>query len=385
MKRVLHVVGGMNIGGTETMLMNLYRNIDKRKLQFDFISYYSEEGHYDREIINLGGKVINLPAPNMVGPWKAIKDLCRVIKENGPYEVIHCHTLFNCGLATLAGFLCGVKIRISHAHTTSDSKNSIIKRIYIFIMRLLISLFSTDYIACSNSAAQYLFGKKSIKKSKYSYLPNYIDYYRFCRESKNTDMRKELGIKADEKVVGHIGRFIDAKNHSFLVQVIANMIKKNPKIRVLLVGDGVLKKDIELQVKSLGLEDKVIFTGEREDISELLGCMDIFIFPSIYEGLGIALLEAQAAGLPCLVSEAIQSEADIGIGLLKKVELSSGVEVWAEIAMEMIDSKPLDFEVIIQGFERRGYDFESTIHKLYEIYNMKNMESYHEKCTDIIF
>jgi glycosyltransferase involved in cell wall biosynthesis len=384
MKRILHVAGGMNIGGTETMLMNVYRNINRDEVQYDFISYYTSEGYYDKEIKELGGKVINLPSPNSAGPIRAVKDLCKAIKQYGPYEAVHCHTLFNCGLAVLAAYLCKVKIRISHSHTTADEHSSIIKKLYIEFMRTLISIFSTNLAACSESAANYLFGSNISSNKKYTYLPNYIEYSRFLESNNFNYIKDELNIKEHEKIIGHIGRFIDAKNHDFLVEVIGSMIKKDDNIRGILVGDGVLKTEIELKVKKMGIENKICFLGLRKDIPEILNCMDLFIFPSIYEGLGLAMLEAQAAGLPCLVSEAIQPEADLGIDLIKRLNISDGIDKWADEALHMFNTKQSNKNIILKGFEKKGYALKSILNKLSHIYNIKGLEKSYEKGIDSV-
>ena len=365
-KKVLHIVGGMNIGGTETMLMNLYRNI-YNEVQFDFISYYKDEGYYDREIKELGGRIIRLDAPNKVGFIKSVNELIKVIKQNN-YCAIHTHTLFNCGISVLAGYLAKVPVRISHAHTTFDNSSSFIKKVYVFIMRSLIKIFSTDYLACSNSAGKYLFGANIVKNKKYKVIPNCIEYKKFINIEDKGSIRKELGIKDDDIVIGHVGRFMEAKNHEFLIDILDKLIKENNHIKGILVGDGVLKKDIEKKVKALNLEDNIYFLGLRNDVNKIVNDMDLFIMPSIYEGLGLVLLEAQAASVPCLVSEAIQPEADLGIGLLKKLKLSDDIGKWTEKANEMIKINKKDKEIIIKGFEDKGYKVEDIINKLYEVY-----------------
>lgn len=365
-KKVLHIVGGMNIGGTETMLMNLYRNIHN-EVQFDFISYYKDEGYYDKEIKELGGKIIRLDAPNKVGFIKAVNELKKVIKDN-QYSAVHTHTLFNCGIGVLAGYLAKAPVRISHAHTTFDNSSSFIKKVYVFIMRSLIKIFSTDYLACSNSAGRYLFGERIVKNKKYKVIPNYIEYKKFINIEDKGSIRKELGIKDDDIVIGHVGRFMEAKNHEFLIDILNKLIKENNQIKGILVGDGVLKKDIEKKVKALNLEDNIYFLGLRNDVNKIVNDMDLFIMPSIYEGLGLVLLEAQAASVPCLVSEAIQPEADLGIGLLKKLKLSDDIGKWTEKANEMIKINKKDKEIIIKGFEDKGYKVEDIINKLYEVY-----------------
>lgn len=364
--KVLHVVGGMDIGGTETMLMNLYREVYK-DIQFDFISYYEKDAYYDNEIKQLCGKVIKIDSPSKVGHIKVLMNLYKIIKK-GEYEVVHAHTLFNCGGVMLAAKLAGTKIRISHSHTNLDIPNNIIKRIYFSLMRMLIKIFSTNFIACSDSAGKYLFGESIINNSKYTILPNYVDYNKFLNCEDYKSIREKLCIKDKDLVVGHIGRFVDSKNHIFLIDIINNMVKKNDKVKAILVGDGPLKKDIEKKVKALGIDKNIYFLGLREDINKILSNCDLFIFPSIYEGLGLVILEAQGSGLPCLVSEAIQQEANLGLGLLKKINLEEGAQIWAEEALNLIEKKNNNKEIIKKAFEDNGYKLEDIIDTLLKVY-----------------
>lgn len=368
--RVLHVVGGMDIGGTETMLMNLYRKVNTN-IQFDFISYYENEGYYDEEIRRLGGNVIRLSSPKKIGYLKAIKDIKKVIKENGPYDAVHTHMLFNCGIAMIAAYLSGIKVRVSHAHTTSDDSSSFVRKIYINLMRFFIKVFSTDFLACSNSAGKYLFGNNIICNKKYKVLPNYIEYEKFINNSDKTSFRKELGIKNDDIVICHIGRFITAKNHEFLIDMAKEMIQKNNKVKLVLVGDGDLKNHIWNKVKSIGIEKNVYFTGIRKDIPSILSSVDLFILPSIYEGLGLVLLEAQAAKVPCLVSEAIQPEVDLGVGLVKKLNLSCGANKWADEANKIINKNKNSDIDIIKAVQEKKYDLNSILNNLLSVYKLK--------------
>ncbi|MCE9654416.1 glycosyltransferase family 1 protein [Clostridium celatum] len=367
-EKVLHVVGGMDIGGTETMLMNLYRQIHK-DIRFDFISYYDRDGYYDKEIIELGGKIISTKSPAEIGQLKAIKNLYKIIKE-GRYDIVHAHTLFNCGIAMIAAKLAGTKIRISHSHTNLDMGNSIIKKIYFTIMRILIILFSTNYIACSNSAGEYLFGKNIIKNNKYKVLPNYVDYTKFLNFNNNINLIKKLKLNDDDIITGHIGRFVDAKNHNFLIEVANKMINKDNRIKLILVGDGPLKEEIEKKVIKLGISDNVFFLGLRKDVDLILNSCDIFLFPSIYEGLGLVMLEAQASGLPCLVSEAIQPEADLGIGLVKQIKLDDGIDKWADEALKLIGKKNNNKEAIEEAFKAKGYEIEDIVNTLLDVYKI---------------
>ncbi len=318
-KRILHVVGAMNRAGTETMLMNLYRNLDREKVQFDFVSYSPFDGHYDEEIKELGGRVIKLSST------QSIKELYQTIKQFGPYEAVHSHTLFHCGVSSFAAWLAGVKIRVSHAHTTFDNSESLLRKVYIGSMRTLINTFSTQLLACSKEAGQYLFGRKAIQKDEYSYFPNVIEYSKFLneRQSQVKKFKVEEGL-GKSIVIGHIGRFIPAKNHDFLLDVMKSLLERDSTIKLLLVGDGDLKSHIKKRIKKESLSENIRLVGIRADIETMLHSMDVFVFPSLYEGLGLVLLEAQASGLPCVVSEAIQPEADLQLGLLTKVALSDG-------------------------------------------------------------
>lgn len=366
--KVLQVVGGMDVGGTESMIMNLYRQIHK-DIRFDFISYYNRDGYYDKEIIDLGGKIIRTKSPTEIGQIKAIKDLYKIIKE-GRYDIVHAHTLFNCGIAMIAAKLAGAKIRISHSHTNLDVGNSIVKKFYFTIMRILIIVFSTNYIACSNSAGKYLFGKNIIKNNKYKVLPNYVDYTKFLKFHNNIDLIRKLKLNDGDIIVGHIGRFVDAKNHNFLIEIANKIINKDNRIKFILVGDGPLKEEIEKKVIKLGIGDNVFLLGIRKDVELILNTCDIFIFPSIYEGLGLVMLEAQACGLPCLVSEAIQPEADLGIGLVKQIKLDDGIDKWVDEVLNLIGKKNNNKETIEEAFKANGYEIEDIVNTLLDVYKI---------------
>ena len=361
--KILHVVGAMNKGGTETMLMNLYRRINRERIQFDFLSFSEEEAYYDKEINELGGRVIRSS--------KSSNSIAKIIDEYGPYDVVHAHTLFNSGSAMIAAKKSGIKNRISHAHTTLDDSSSFIRRVYIKLMRYLINKNSTYLLACSNEAGKYLFGENVINKNNYTYFPNLIDYQSVLDFSQGeVNQFKSENDLEHSLVIGHIGTFKPAKNQKFLVSILKEMKTRYENVKLVLVGDGSQRAEITELVKQYNLEKDVIFTGTRDDIDTLLHSMDIFVFPSIYEGLGLVLLEAQAAGLPCLVSEAIQPEADLKMGLVEKLNLSDGVEAWSNKIIEMCDSKKIDKKTIRNVFDSSDYSTEKCINKLMDIYDI---------------
>jgi glycosyltransferase involved in cell wall biosynthesis len=374
--KILHVVGAMNRAGTETMLMNIYRNIDREKIQFDFISYSQEEAHYDQEINDLGGRVIRLS--NTI----SIKQIYDVIKKYGPYDAVHSHTLFHCGIANMAALFAGVKTRIAHAHTTSDKTDNYTRKSYVRIMRLFINAVSTNLLACSHAAGSYLFGQRNVTRKNYSFFPNVIDYSLFLKEpvTEVKNFKDKEGME-NSMIIGHIGRFIDAKNHPFLLQILKSVIKREPTMKLLLVGDGDLRNQMEEAAKNESIYDNIRFVGIRNDIPVMMHSMDIFVFPSLYEGLGLVLLEAQASGVPCVVSEAIQPEADLKIGLITKLSLADGPEVWADKIIEQGNKKEHNINKIIDGFENSGYTLQAAIKKLIDYYT-SNDGGAHEKYID---
>ncbi|MFS0861503.1 glycosyltransferase family 1 protein [Fredinandcohnia sp. 179-A 10B2 NHS] len=364
-KRILHIVGAMNRAGTETMLMNIYRNIDREKIQFDFISYSHQDAHYDEEISRLGGKVIKLTNT------QSIKQIVQAIRRNGPYIAVHSHTLFHCGTANIAAKLAGIPIRIAHAHTTLDHSDSVIRKVYIRLMRNIIMNVSTHYLACSKQAGHYLFGQKGVNKPVFHFFPNLIDYAHFLEveQDRVEHFKEEAGLQG-YKVIGHIGRFIEAKNHRFLLDILKHIVSKDPKWKLLLVGDGDLRDQIEERAKTERLGNHIVFVGVRSDIPTMLHSMDVFVFPSIYEGLGLVLLEAQASGVPCIVSEAVQPEADLNINLVSKLSLEDSADVWANKVLSIIGKREEEKGKIINGFKKSGYEFEKGIFKLMKLYEV---------------
>jgi glycosyltransferase involved in cell wall biosynthesis len=367
--RILHVTGVMNRAGTETLLMNMYRKINRSHVQFDFISYIPTDAHYDEEIRQMGGRVIKLRDPHSV--W----ELYQAIRKNGPYEAVHGHLSFHCGITALAALLAGIKVRISHAHTTWEYDKGWMRKLYLYTMKTCIQRFSTHLLSCSSEAASYLFGNNHSKKNKYTFFPNIIDYQNFLNEP----VDEVKGFKSKHQldgqiVIGHIGRFIESKNHRFLLQILKSVVKKNTNCKLLLVGYGDLHEEIVKLAQLEGLEDNIIFAGIRDDIHTMLHSMDVFVFPSIYEGLGLVLLEAQAAGLPCVVSEAIQPEADLGLNLLNRASLDDSPEKWADIILEVAGKKLHEEEQKISGFIKNGNDYQTGIGKLLNIYQVSLSE-----------
>lgn len=368
MKKVLHVVGGMDIGGTETMLMNIYRNIDREKIEFHFISYYGRKGFYDDEIEKLGGKIIPLNFSKKYGAFGSLYELKKILSK-GKYDVIHGHTLFNCGFTMAVGWLSGVKIRITHSHTTFERKDDFLKKLYMNLMRGFIRIFSTDYLACSKKAGIYLFGKNILENKKYRFLPNYVDYKRFIKDYSKDELRKNFKIEDDEIVLGHVGRFMEAKNHEFILKIAEEMKKNGKKIKVIFVGDGNLRESIEKKIREYKLEEEVLITGMVKDTEKYMKIMDIFLLPSIYEGFGLVALEAQGSGIPVLASENVQEEVDLEIGLFKKINLDLGIKIWIEEIENILKHrKNYESRILEEAFINKGYDLKKIVDILDGVY-----------------
>ncbi len=323
--RVLHIVTVMDRGGLETMLMNYYRNIDRTKIHFDFIVHRPQKGAYDDEIIKMGGKIYQMPAINLKNIYTYRKKLKALLIKHPEYQIVHSHLDSLSALPLSVAKKAGIPTRIAHSHTTNFDKNykSSIRHVY----KKFIKYYATDYFGCSKEAVDFMFGKNI---PDYYIMHNAIDVDKFKYNQKvRNKVRKNLNIPKDVLVVGHVGRFNYPKNHEFLIDIFYELHKKNKDSLLMLVGEGDLKQKIINKVDKLGLADSVIFLGSRPDVNELMQAMDIFVFPSRYEGLGIALIEAQAAGLKCLTTkDVIPSSVDI-TGKVNFIDLQLGHNIWA--------------------------------------------------------
>jgi glycosyltransferase involved in cell wall biosynthesis len=362
--RILHVVVNMNRGGAETLIMNLYRNIDRSKVQFDFLT--CKEGVFDKEIEELGGTVYRIPYVNEVGHFGYIKSLKNFFSIHHNYQIVHTHLNKMSGLVTRAAKNNGIKYCITHSHNTGG-EGSFLAKAYKWYASLYIQR-NTDYqFACSQAASEWLFGNKSkeVKLLNNGIEPEVFTYSPEVRKKK----REELGIN-DQLVIGHVGRFTKQKNHQFLIEIFAQFVKRRPNSILLLCGDGVLRKDIETKVKELEIQDKVMFLGVRSDVHQLLQVFDIFLFPSLHEGLPVTLIEAQAAGIPCVISDEITAEVDLGLDLIKFLKLNN-IDTWVRELEAIKAEKREQSNFHHKQLRDRGYDIKTTASWLQDFYLTK--------------
>lgn len=309
--RVLHIFNRMDRGGAETWIVNVMRHIDRQRFQFDFLVESDQPGAYDEYIRAMGGELYHAGSPKRL--LRFSRAFRRIVREYGPYDVVHSHVHHASGLMLALAASCGVRVRIAHSHTDSRLRQrdaSQLRRIYFRAAELSIARFATIGIGVSCDAATVLFGERWENDPRWRLLHCGIDLDPFTKPIDRASVRSRLGITEDAFVIGHVGRFAPEKNHALLVDVFARFHRQRPESRLLLVGDGQLRPKIERTVATLGLSDAVLFTGVREDIPDLmLGAMDCFVLPSEYEGVPLVLLEAQAAGLPCAISMNVSDEA----------------------------------------------------------------------------
>lgn len=360
--RILQVVTIMNRGGLETMLMNYYRKIDRDRIQFDFMTHRQERGDYDDEIESLGGKIYRMPMIRPGNYRNYFNKLDEFFNNHKEYSVVHSHINENSGFVLRAAKNSGVKCRIAHSHL-ADLKLDY-KYPFRLYGRMHLRSNVTEYFTCSERAGQWLFGKKIYNSGIIKVLNNAVDTEKFkINNEVRNRARKELNVEG-KKVIGHVGRFNPQKNHDFLIDIFNEINKIDKDTVLLLIGEGYLKDKIEEKVNRLGLDKSVKFLGLRADINDLMQAMDLFLFPSLYEGLAVVLVEAQAAGLRCVTSTGVTEESNI-TGNVEFIDLKSLPEVWAEkILTGSFEKKDLTNKLI-----EKGYDSSTNVKWLVDFYN----------------
>ena len=360
--RIAQIIGKWVGGGVEAVVMNYYRNIDKKKIQFDFICDEDSTDIPYEEIESLGGRVILVPPYQKF--FKYHKELKRVLKE-GHYTIVHSHINTLSVFSLWAAKSAKVPVRIAHSHSTTNKKERK-KNLMKQLLRPFSKVFATDYMACSEIAGRWLFGNRAFDKGKVYVLNNAIDLDKFKYNQKiRNAKRKELGIAKDTLVVGHIGRFVTQKNHTQLIDIFNELQKMHEKSKLILVGQGPLKEEIEEKVKRLNLQDKVMFLGQRNDVNELYQVFDSFLFPSLYEGLGMVLIEAQTSGLKCITSTEVPSIAKVTDDI-KFLDLSADSKYWAQEILQQLNEykRKGSYNEVAEA----GYDIKNKVLKLQEKY-----------------
>jgi glycosyltransferase involved in cell wall biosynthesis len=350
--RVLHVLDGLDRGGIETWLVRVLRHIDRDRFPTDVLVTGPRPGAYTDEARALGVVVIpclNVPVERMFRPLRPLwlfhyaRSLGRILRERGPYAIVHSH-FDPCGLPLRCAHRAGVPVRIAHSHDSSPElgyRGRLVRRCFLPLARRWIVAHATLGLGVSRRAAAARFGPHWDQDARWRTFPCGIDLRPFAQAVNRQAVRRELGLPDDAFVVGHVGRFHQDKNHSLLIDVAAELARRMPRFRLVLVGDGPLRAAITHKVAGAGLADRVHFLGVRADVPRLmLGAFDVFALPSRCEGLGLVLVEAQAAGLPCVISDAVPDEAVAVPPLVCRVPAGAPAAAWVDAVLVFADSPP---------------------------------------------
>lgn len=348
MIRILHMIGTLEMGGSQSFVMNLYKAIDRSKVQFDFIVDHPDRMDLEGEVRALGGKIYTMPMLKANNLHKVIRAWNDFFVKHPEYKVLHSHVRSYASIYIPIAHKHGLTT-IIHSHSTSNGSgpSSLIKAILQYPLR-----YQADfYMACSRQSGEWLFGKKVIHSKNFFVVPNAIDIKRYAPDDTiRKDIRSSLGI-GDEVVLGNVGRLHEAKNQNFLIDIFNEYHKKNLRSKLVIVGDGPLRANLERKIVELKLENSIILTGARNDVPNLMQAFDIFLFPSNWEGLPVTVVEAQAGGLPCLISNRVTKEVAL-TPLVKYISIDNGVEPWiAEINTTKLKKEPFNQKIIEAGFD----------------------------------
>ena len=366
----------MDRGGAEAMIMNYMRNINRDIIKFDFLTNRDYRAAYEDEIESLGGKVYHM-CPMYPGKFHRYKKEVReFLKEHPEYKIIHSNLEERSYLPLKVAKKMGVPIRISHSHNRPLGINP--KLIVRYYFRFMLKFYNTHMFACGEEAGDWLYGKKN--RSNVTIMNNAVDgkQYRYNPEV-SKEMKKQLGIEG-KKVIGHVGRFFPQKNHEFLIDIFNEIYKKDKDTVLLLVGGGelddALKNQIKEKVRNLGLEDAVEFLGVREDVDRIVQTFDVFLLPSLFEGLPVTMVEAQAAGLPCVISDKVPIQCDL-TGNVWVVPLEESPEKWADVVLDKANNfeKRDTYQQIVDA----GFDIKSQA-KWLERFYVKALEESNGNC-----
>ena len=324
--RIAQIMGKWVGGGVEAVVMNYYRHIDKDKIQFDFICDADSTNIPYEEIEKLGGKVILIPPYQKV--FKYHKELKRVLKE-GNYKIVHSHINTLSVFSLFAAKCAGVPVRIAHSHATTSNKE-FLRNIIKNILRKFSKIYATDYYACSELAGRFQFGNKAFNEEKVTIINNAIDIDKFLyNKEKRKKIRDELNISDETILIGNVGRLESVKNQKFVIDIFNEYLKNNNNAFLVIIGEGSLKKTLLNYIEEMNLKDKVKLVGQREDVDFVYSALDVFLFPSLYEGFGLSLIEAQCSGVNCLASNNVVKEINVS-SCIKFLDLTLGAYEWAK-------------------------------------------------------
>lgn len=364
--KILHVFDMFNQGGIENFIMNVYRNINREIFQFDFAFRYFKQGVFDDEAKELGAHIYYF-----LSEKKTLKNyklsLTKINKDFGPYTVIHSHCYFFSGYILDIAKKNNIPIRIAHSHDTKKGrKETLLRKLYEFYMRNKIHNCATNMLSCSIAAGQYVFGKNATFQTLY----NGIDLNRFAYNTKSRErIRNDLGATNKDIVLLNIGRFVDQKNHKYQVEIIKELSKHPISFKYIFIGNGPYLPQIKSLIKKFKLDSNIIFLENIYNTEDYYNAADIFLLPSKYEGMGIVAIEAQASGLPSLISSKVPKEINI-TDLVENIDISVSPSIWVESILKWIHKK-INRSAYFQNLKNSPFDIYKTVKDLENIYSSK--------------
>lgn len=371
--RVLHILHSMNRGGAENAIMNYYRNIERDKIQFDFLVTEQNHMQFEDEILGMGGRIFRVPLLTMKNPFPYLKSVYAFFKAHPEYKIVHSHTssksVFPLGIAKL----CDIPVRCSHSHS-SMAENGLSGLIRKALMPFL-KITATDMLSCGNQAAIYLYGEKSFNDGNVKIFKNVIETEKFrFNAEKRKEIRTQLGIEDGTILLGHTARFDPVKNHPFDIEILSELKKSGQKTKLLLVGKGTEEEiyTIKQKAQNYNVYNDIIFTGVVPNVYDYEQAMDIFLLPSFNEGLPLSIIEAQVSGLPCFTTKYRVSIECSVTNLVTYLPLESGSKVWAESIKGAMNKERTDRWVEIAN---AGYDAKTSAPELQSFYSKRYEES----------
>ena len=390
--RVLHVLGNTNLGGAESRIMDLYRHTDRNRVQFDFLVHSGEEGFYEKEIRELGGRIFRVPRFRIYNYFSYRKALKEFFQEHHEFALVQGHMTSTAAIYLPIAKKAGVKKTAAHARSAGVDKG-LKGTMTRFLRRNLAD--KADYLfTCSELAGISVYGEKAVQEGKTIFIPNAIDCAGFTFDpEKRKKMREELGL-TDAIIIGHVGRFHYAKNHEYLLRVFAELCRMSAgadgstaetgadqKYHLILLGEGPLMEDTRKLAEELGVADRVHFLGNHKNIADYYQAMDYFVYPSRYEGMPGTIVEAQASGLPCLMSDTICREV-IATELVETMSIEEEPKAWAEVLQRRIDalvSKQENRKKYAAKMAAAGFDVQAQAERMMRFYESGRWENEKKK------
>ena len=364
--RILHIYNIMNMGGAENFIMNVYRNINREKYCFYFLCLSRDKGIFDKEIKELGGKILYFDNYNKKNFLKTILEFKKILIYNR-IDVVHLPIHFYSGVFCISAHLAHIKRVIVHAHSASDNRNNIFNKIYRIIMRNIINKYATDKIACGKAAGKYLFGKNK----KFEIMYNGINLKRalLVNEKQVKNIKEKLNINSNTIIIGHIGRFVSLKNHKFFIRLAEALKQKQVNFIFLLIGDGEERGNLEELISEKKLNSYFHFLGIQQDIPLYASTFNVMVMPSLYEGFPITIIESLACGIPCLLSDTITKEVSVIEDIVCFRNLNDNIELWCNDIIKLSRIKKNKTNCI-KILEKKGFSVISIVKRLEKLYEI---------------